>query len=148
MIAYIPLDLTLLVGCIPDGIANMFPATSTVFHELWEGTFEGIAGRNLWTKMNFMPITTQNVDSLRAYVPMALCWLFVGCLTLCIFWAYDEGKESIKMCIVLFAGICARMIFSLSPTLYASSVRTFVPLYGMVLYILILNCQVKCNDSS
>jgi hypothetical protein len=74
-------------------------------------------------------------DGKSAYFPL-ISQLFVFLLiAVLIYLIFGNTKRSLLMISIYFIGIATRMEMMLSPTLYASSTRTFYCMYGAMIFI-------------
>lgn len=74
-------------------------------------------------------IDASNYFNLSLYVPIIIYILLIACIMLSIFVLYDLTLDFLINIIVLGIGLATRIIMGFSPTLYASSNRTFIYLY-------------------
>jgi len=118
LIAAVPLAATLLFGSFNNVFSPIFP--------------ELIKLMNV-NNYDFLQITTYNFISKINYIPIILGVIIVGCILLAIYLIFENTSSALLVNIIFLAGTASRMIMSFSPTLYASSTRTFIFMYFSII---------------
>lgn len=74
-------------------------------------------------------IDESNYYDWKSYYPIVLLFIVSICLILSLYIIFGNTKKSIYAIVLLFAGLGARMVVAFSPTIWASSSRTFIAMY-------------------
>lgn len=75
--------------------------------------------------------------------PIVLYTLILCIVAVVVFMIFKEWKGGLTALVVLAAGYASRMTVSLSPTIYASGLRTYTPLiFSFVIVILLLSKEI------
>lgn len=76
--------------------------------------------------------------------PIVLYTLILCIVAVVVFMIFKEWKGGLTALVVLAAGYASRMTVSLSPTIYASGLRTYTPLiFSFVIVILLLSKEIS-----
>ncbi|MCO4669130.1 hypothetical protein Si026_00976 [Streptococcus infantarius subsp. infantarius] len=76
--------------------------------------------------------------------PIVLYTLILCIVAVAVFMIFKEWKGGLTALVVLAAGYASRMTVSLSPTIYASGLRTYTPLiFSFVIVILLLSKEIS-----
>lgn len=76
--------------------------------------------------------------------PIVLYTLILCIVAVVVFMTFKEWKGGLTALVVLAAGYASRMTVSLSPTIYASGLRTYTPLiFSFVIVILLLSKEIS-----
>lgn len=76
--------------------------------------------------------------------PIVLYTLILCVVAVVVFLIFKEWKGGLTALVVLAAGYASRMTVSLSPTIYASGLRTYTPLiFSFVIVILLLSKEIS-----
>ena len=76
--------------------------------------------------------------------PIVLYTLILCTVAVVVFMIFKEWKGGLTALVVLAAGYASRMTVSLSPTIYASGLRTYTPLiFSFVIVILLLSKEIS-----
>lgn len=76
--------------------------------------------------------------------PIVLYTLILCIVSVVVFMIFKEWKGGLTALVVLAAGYASRMTVSLSPTIYASGLRTYTPLiFSFVIVILLLSKEIS-----
>ncbi|MCO4636870.1 hypothetical protein Si034_00327 [Streptococcus infantarius subsp. infantarius] len=76
--------------------------------------------------------------------PIVLYTLILCIVAVIVFMIFKEWKGGLTALVVLAAGYASRMTVSLSPTIYASGLRTYTPLiFSFVIVILLLSKEIS-----
>ena len=76
--------------------------------------------------------------------PIVLYTLILCIVAVVVFMIFKEWKGGLTALVVLAAGYATRMTVSLSPTIYASGLRTYTPLiFSFVIVILLLSKEIS-----
>ncbi|EHJ53235.1 hypothetical protein [Streptococcus macacae] len=102
------------------GISNWFTAVQKI-----------IASQNARTNQLYFNIK-ENLYPLIIYTALLL---IIATVIFCLF---EEKVKGITAVVILFAGYASRMLVSLSPTIYASQLRTYIPLLFAIFVVVLL----------
>ena len=80
-----------------------------------------------------IPLTQSN--SLQFYLPFIVQLFVFMLIPVLLYLIFGNTKKTILFIAIYLIGIMTRMELSFSPTLYASSTRTFIYLYGVFIFI-------------
>ena len=69
---------------------------------------------------------------------LVLYTLILCVIGVIVFLIFKEWKDGLTAIVILAAGYAARMTVSLSPTIYASGVRTYTPLIFSLLIVILM----------
>lgn len=86
-------------------------------------------------------ITVMNATSLENYISFILSICIITGIPILLWGIYGKTHKFLYLSTWYVAGLSARMILILSPTIYASGVRTFWPLDIALMGILIVICK-------
>ena len=115
---------------------------------------------NIWSVIHGgTRVTIMNATSLANYLSFILSGLVLISIIVLLLILYGKCRKTYYLLIWYLSGLGARVIMIFSPTLYASSFRTFLPLDISLIGIAIVlcrdfifsernktaNCQAKCN---
>lgn len=78
---------------------------------------------------DYRRITAETFDKFSYYIPIFISILTLGCLLISLWAIGTDVYESFLYILIFGAGLCSRIVLGFSPTVYASSMRTFVFLY-------------------
>ena len=79
-------------------------------------------------------IDLSNFTTIAPYIPLLFGILAVLLLTIEFYIIFGSSKKTILLIVVLWVGIFTRLVMANSPTLYASSSRTFACLDGAIFF--------------
>lgn len=118
-------------------VIAIIPLSSVFIFGLFDDVFEKIIPR-LVSFMNvddydFVKVTTFNYLDKKNYIPIILGVIIVGSILLSIYLIFENTFMSLLVNIIFLAGFASRMIMVFSPTLYASSTRTFIFMYFSII---------------
>ena len=108
-------------------------------------------GRNSLLTAVQRTIDNQNKSEIPNYFslkenlyPIVLYTLILCIVAVVVFMIFKEWKGGLTALVVLAAGYASRMTVSLSPTIYASGLRTYTPLiFSFVIVILLLSKEIS-----
>jgi hypothetical protein len=112
-ITILPLFFTIILGTFRNIFKEIFPN--------FINTITSGATLNI--------VNLHNFNFFRNYVSIILCFIILGSISFSICLIFDDIFEKIIVLVIFFTGFCTRMVLSFSPTLYASSTRTFIYFY-------------------
>ena len=75
---------------------------------------------------NFELLNSTNYTKIESYFHIFVCFILIAAILYGIYIAFDEKYEKILFCLIFLAGFLSRVMIGLSPTIYASSTRTFI----------------------
>ncbi len=84
-------------------------------------------------KRDFINVTIYNFTEMINYLPIILGFIIVGCILLSFYLIFGNSMMALLVNIIFISGFASRMILSFSPTLYASSTRTFIYMYFAII---------------
>ncbi|MGT2907647.1 hypothetical protein [Streptococcus dentiloxodontae] len=102
------------------GITNLFTAIQRI-----------IDGQNNRADMLYFSIK-ENLYPLIVYTVLLVA------LAIIIFFLFEEKVKGLIAVVILVSGYATRMLVSLSPTIYASQLRTYIPLVFAILVVILL----------
>ncbi|MCB5115202.1 hypothetical protein LGW80_07550, partial [Streptococcus mutans] len=70
--------------------------------------------------------------------PLIIYTVLLLIITVVIFYLFEEKIKGLLAVVILVAGYASRMLVSLSPTIYASQLRTYIPLLFAVFIVILL----------
>ncbi|CAG9713317.1 conserved membrane hypothetical protein [Clostridium neonatale] len=114
-IAGIPFFSVLILGVGGNiGLFNIFSGIGTYIMDPIYGITD------------FKEINVYNFDNFTAYIPIALCIIIIGCLVASIYLIFGNSATTFLLLLISILGFLSRMALVFSPTLYASSDRTYI----------------------
>lgn len=81
------------------------------------------------------PITVENCDLIKCYIPFMVQIIFLVCILFSIYFIYGISEKLMLLYLILGVGFASRIVMGFSPTLYASSTRTFIYLYFSIIFV-------------
>lgn len=86
-------------------------------------------------------ITVENYTTRFSYLPFfGICLLFC-CVLVTFYLIYENSWKSCAMCVIFFIGYASRVVLAFSPTVWASSYRTYLFLYASILVLAVFAYQ-------
>lgn len=82
---------------------------------------------------DFLQINLYNFYSKTNYISIILGFTILGAILTSIYLIFENTLKMLTVEIIFLAGFCSRMIMSFSPTIYASSTRTFIFFYFAII---------------
>ena len=123
IIASIPLMVSLVFGPLKGLMEEGFPGITVITEALTE----------------YGTITAQNYLEVSSYFPVILISVVFGCVLLSLYLIYEETVYSLFTCFVFLVGLATRMVMAFSPTVWASSWRTYLFMYfGLIVLAVFL----------
>jgi hypothetical protein len=113
VISFIPFVTALYFGVFSNISGVLTPDITTLLTHKTYGT------------MFFPPVTVENMDNIASYLPVFISICIIGMLFISLYLAFENTTEFIVSFLVLGAGFGTRFMMGFSPTVYASSARTF-----------------------
>lgn len=111
------------------GILEKIIGTIPFIFVLFFGTLRGVGAGIFPQVVNGQDINIYNYFVLAGYTKIFIC-IFVFVITCAgVYIVFQNEEKAIVMVLVVVAGFLSRMIMCFSPTLYASSYRTFIYMY-------------------
>jgi len=117
-----------------------------VFNNIVFAIFPKLVGA-LSTKSSAI-ITVYNFANKSSYIPIFVWILLCGCIMLSIYMIFKNSIMSLLVNVIFVVGLASRMIMSFSPTLYASSTRTFIFMYFSMIICGVFIFKEICKDVS
>lgn len=98
---------------------------------------------------NFPMVNYSTWNTILPYFHVFICITFPFLVILGIYYSFDGRQEKILFVLIFIAGLLSRVMIGLSPTIYASSTRTFIFFDLSVIIIgmsLFMKCVVRFDD--
>lgn len=86
-------------------------------------------------------ITVENYTEWFCYLPLIGICLVVGCLLVTFYLIYEKSWKTLAMCVIFLVGFSSRVVMGFSPTVWASSYRTYLFLYMAVIVLAVFAYQ-------
>lgn len=119
-IAFVPLLVSLTFG----PLKNLLNTTFTGINQIAASVTEyGI-------------ITNANCLDYKSYIPLFIIIFTALCVVLCLYLVFENTFKTILSLTLLLAGMATRMAIAFSPTVWASSMRTYTILYFAIIAII------------
>lgn len=125
VIGSIPLLVSLVFGPLKGLLEEGFPGITVMSEALTE----------------YGTITAENYLKASSYFPIILLGLVIGCILLSFYLIYEEILPSLFICFLFLVGLASRMVMAFSPTVWASSWRTYLFMYFAVIIIAVFLFQ-------
>lgn len=104
---------------------------------------ESLPGLERWKNAltSYGIITVENYTEWVSYLPLVGIGVGIGCLVLTIYLVFGGGWKTLGLCVVFFIGYASRVVLGFSPTVWASSDRTYLFLYMTVIVLAVFGYQ-------
>ncbi|MEW9937948.1 DUF6056 family protein [Clostridium butyricum] len=128
-ISAIPFAIGVIMGLLNDKIIEMFPFMENIFKKQIQGIND------------FIEINAYNFEYIQYYFTIIVSIIVFGLIVLCIYLIFENSFKTINYIGAFLLAFASRMIMSFSPTIYASSLRTYIFLdfifiiLGIVIYL-------------
>ncbi|NFO13793.1 hypothetical protein FDB34_06155 [Clostridium botulinum] len=128
-ISSIPFTIAVILGVLNDKIIEMFPFMENGFKKQIQGIND------------FIEINAYNFEYIQYYLTIIVSIVVFGLIVLCIYLIFENSFKTINYIGAFLLAFASRMIMSFSPTIYASSLRTYIFLdfifiiLGIVIYL-------------
>ncbi|MGN2368649.1 hypothetical protein ACTFJW_01120 [Clostridium cagae] len=133
LISLIPLLALMIFGMFKSIFKDIFPDLVNLMNN----------GSN-----DFLQINAYNFYSKINYLTIILGVIIVGCILISMYLIFENTLKMLIVEIIFLAGFNSRMIMSFSPTIYASSTRTFIFLYfSIILCAVFIFNQISKNTT-
>lgn len=120
--------IPLLIVVIGNSLSFMFPYLAILFKKFFIE----------------YSIDVQSYNILIEYIPAYTYILLVGCIVISIYLIFENNFVTLLCLFILTLGLTTRMAMGFSPTLFASSTRTYLYLYfAFIITIIILMSRTK-----
>lgn len=86
-------------------------------------------------------ITVENYTEWFYYLPLIGICLEIGCLLVTFYLVFENGWRTWAMCVIFLIGYASRVVLGFSPTVWASSYRTYLFLYMAVIVLVVFGYQ-------
>ncbi len=116
-IGAIPLTAVLLFGCFAEPLAQISPNIAVISSAL----------------TNYGTIHVDNYVSLSSYLPIVILGSVLVTTILSFYLVFSERKTVYLAMMIFFLGFITRMTMSASPTIWASSTRTYIFFYFAII---------------
>ncbi len=95
-------------------------------------------------------INLQNASLMATYIPMILAGFVLISIIISIFIIFGNSYYTITVYLILTLGFASRVIMGFSPTLFASSLRTYIFMYFAILSVMLMmfNELKKTNNAT
>lgn len=145
-IVYLLLVLIIVVSIMKKQYFATFVSGTVIYTVITQ-----ILGMNSLLTAVQRTIDNQNKSEIPNYFslkenlyPIVLYTLILCIVAVVVFMIFKEWKGGLTALVVLAAGYASRMTVSLSPTIYASGLRTYTPLiFSFVIVILLLSKEIS-----
>lgn len=125
IIGGIPLAMSLIFGPLKGFLEEGFPGITIVTQALTE----------------YGTITAENYLEVSSYFPIILIGITVACVLLSLYLTYGDSVYSLGACLLFLIGLATRMVMAFSPTVWASSWRTYLFMYFSVIILAVFLFQ-------
>jgi hypothetical protein len=125
IIASIPLIISLVFGPFKGILEEGFPGIITITEALTE----------------YGTITTENYLEASSYFPIIIIGIVIGSILLSFYLIYENSIYSLFMGYLFLVGFASRIVMAFSPTVWASSWRTYIYMYFSVIVITVFLFQ-------
>lgn len=104
---------------------------------------ESLSGLEKWKTAltGYGTITVENYTKWYRYLPLIGIGLIIGCLLVTFYLVYEKSWKTLIMCVIFLAGYASRVVLGFSPTVWASSYRTYLFLYMAVIVAAVFGYQ-------
>lgn len=125
LIGSLPLAVSLIFGPFKGILAEGFPGITVITEALTE----------------YGTITTDNYLEASSYLPVIIIGLVIGCILLSFYLIYENTIYSLFMGYLFLVGFTTRLVMAFSPTVWASSWRTYIYMYFSVIILAVFLFQ-------
>ena len=136
--------MLLLIIIILSLLKKQFFSTVAISFIVYTLIINKLGISNLFTAIQKI-VDTQNVRKNHLYFsikenlyPLIIYTALLLIITVVIFYLFEEKIKGLLAVVILVAGYASRMLVSLSPTIYASQLRTYIPLLFAVFIVILL----------
>ncbi len=119
-----------LVTCLVTGV--LFPLLS--------GSLPGL-GKWKEALTSYGTITVENYTERFSYLPLIWIGVVIGCLLVTFYLVFENRWKALAMCVIFLIGYASRVVLGFSPTVWASSYRTYLFLYMAVIVLAVFGYQ-------
>lgn len=104
---------------------------------------ESLPGLSIWKRSltSYGTITVENYTKWDSYLPLIGICLIIGCLLISFYLIYENSWKSFGICGIFLVGYASRVVMGFSPTVWASSDRTYLFLYMGVIVLAVFGYQ-------
>lgn len=125
MIAAVPFTAGIVTGPLFPVLAVLFPGL-----EKWKTALT-----------SYGTITVENYTERFRYLPLIGICFIIGCILLTFYLIYENSWKTCAMCVIFLIGYASRVVLGFSPTVWASSYRTYLFLYMAVIVLAVFGYQ-------
>jgi len=86
-------------------------------------------------------ITVENYTDYFSYLPLIGICVIIGCILLTFYLIYENSWKTCTMCVIFLIGYASRVVLGFSPTVWASSYRTYLFLYMAIIVLSVFSFQ-------
>lgn len=86
-------------------------------------------------------ITVENYTKWASYLPLLMICILVGCVLVTCYLVYEKSRKAFAMGMIFLIGYASRVVLGFSPTVWASSYRTYLFLYMAVIVLAVFAYQ-------
>ncbi len=86
-------------------------------------------------------ITVENYTEWSSYLPLIWIGIGIGCLMLTFYLVFGKSWKTFGLCVIFLIGYASRVVLGFSPTVWASSDRTYLFLYMAVIVVAVFGYQ-------
>jgi len=123
IISAIPFVISLITG-------PLFPVVTAV-----------LPGLQKWktSLTSYGTITVENYTESSSYLPFIGIFFSIGCVLITFYLIYEKSWKTGAMCAIFLIGFASRAVMGFSPTVWASSYRTYLFLYMSMLVLAVFS---------
>lgn len=125
-----------IIGSIPLAVSLIFGPLKGILQE-------GFSGITAVTEAltEYGTITAENYLEVSGYFPVILIGIVIGSVLLSLYLIFEDSLYSLGACLLFLIGIATRMVMAFSPTVWASSWRTYLFMYFSVIVLAVFLFQ-------